>query len=100
MSIIIFIYKQPAKHTRKPWIDCLSISYMLGIVIFGIFLTLGDHMIGLPAAADHWLSVYALTPFSEVSKFTAVYPVGLFVSIVALLSYILSLIWFKKQVVS
>ena len=98
LSILIFLYKLPTKLTRKKWIDVLSLAYMVSLIVVGIFFVLGDHMIGNPTTSS--IGVYALTPFSEVSKFTAVYPVGLFMSIWALFSYLITLFVFKKQVES
>lgn len=95
MSTLIFIYKLP-KNTRKKWIDCLAMWYLLGLTVMGVFLLLGDHMIGLPTISP--LGVSAYTHFSEVSKFTRVYPVWLFVSASALLCYLVTILLLKKQV--
>lgn len=97
-SILLFLYKLPTKTTRKKWVDSLSIAYMISLIVVGIFFVLGDHMIGIPTTST--LGVYALTPFSEVSKFTSVYPVWLFMSIAALVSYLITLLIFKQQVSS
>jgi hypothetical protein len=95
LSIIIFIYQQPSSILKKKWIDCLFLSYMNWIIIFGIFLVLGDDMIWLSTDSRLW--IYAMTPLSEVAKFSQVYPVWLFVSIIALLSSLITIFIFKKN---
>ena len=98
LSILVFLFKLPTKATRKKWIDSLSIAYMVSLMVVGIFFVLGDHMIGLPTSSS--LGIYALTPFSEVSKFTSVFPVGLFMSVAALLSYLITIIFLKDNIKS
>ena len=96
ISTLIFLYQLPSKTIRKKRLDVLFLWYSMALIIVWLFFVLGDHMIWLPTS---WtLSVYALTPFSEVSKFTAVYPVGIFLSIAAFLSYLISILIFKHQV--
>lgn len=96
LSTLVFLYKLPAKAMRKKWIDCLSLWTTAALIIVGIFFLLWDHMIGLPTTSNIW--VYALTPLSEVSKFTSVLPVGFFLSVAALISYLTTLLIFKRQV--
>ena len=67
---------------------------MRAIIVLGIFLVIGDDMIG--KTTESRLGIYALTPMSEVSKFNKVYPVGWFLSIAGFLSYLLSYV-FKKN---
>lgn len=98
ISTLIFLYKLPAKAMRKKWVDCLSVGYMIAIIVVWIFFLLGDHMIGLPTSSS--IGVYSFSPFSEVSKFTAVFPVWLFLSIAALISYLTMLLILRKQVSS
>lgn len=95
LSLIIFIYQQPSRILKKKWIDCLFLSYMNWIIVLWIFLVLWDDMIWL--STDNWLGIYAMTPLSEVAKFSQVYPVWLFVSIIALLSSLFTILIFKKN---
>jgi hypothetical protein len=95
ISLIVFIYQKSSWIIKKKRIDCLFISYMNGFIIFGLFLVLGDDMIWSTTTNRLW--IYAMTPFSEVAKFNQVYPVGLFVSIAALLSSLLSILVLKKK---
>ena len=96
-STLVFLYKLP-KHIRKNRVDCLSVGYMVALIIVGIFFVLWDHMIGLPTISN--IGISSLTPYSEVSKFTRVYPVWFFLSISALFTYIVTLLIFRKQVTS
>lgn len=95
LSLIIFVYQKPSGIIRKKWIDCLFLSYMNGLIIFWLFLVLGDDMIW--SSTSNWLWIYAMTPFSEVAKFNQVYPVWLFVSISALLVSLYSIFILKKK---
>lgn len=95
ISLLIFVYPKSHSTIRKKWIDCLFISYMNGLIILGIFLVLGDNMIGI--STERRIGIYAMTPFSEVAKFNQVYPVGFFVSISALIATLFSLFINKKR---
>lgn len=94
-SFLLFLYQLPQKSGRKQWLDVLSLSLMLGVVVLGIFLTLGDHMIGI-STNSQW-GIHALDPHSELNKFTAVLPVGIFLSIAALVSYSIGQFIFRQQ---
>ena len=96
ISIFVFLFQLPPKSPRKKWFDVLALASMVAIMILGLFLTLGDHMIGLPTTSS--IGIYALTPLSELNKFTAVLPVGIFLSVIALLSYIVTQFILKYQV--
>ena len=95
VSLFIFIYQKPSGIIRRKRIDCLFLSYMNWLIIFWLFLVLWDDMIW--ASTSNWLWIYAMTPFSEVAKFNQVYPVWIFVSIIALLSSLYWVFILKKQ---
>lgn len=84
ISLIIFLYKQNSKSIKKKRIDIIFSGYMYSIIILGIFLVLGDDMIWL--STSNRLGIYSMTPYSEVTKFNQVLPVGLFLSIASLLA--------------
>lgn len=92
--LIIFINQQSGRFIRHKRIDCIYIWLMQSIIVLGIFLVLWDDMIGV--STESRIGIYALTPLSEVAKFNKVYPVWLFLSIAALLSFIISF-FFKKR---
>jgi len=96
-SLLMFLYSKP-DIIRKKWIDCLFLSYMNGLIIFWLFLVLGDDMIGL--STDSILWVYSMTPYSEVAKFNQVYPVWLGISFSALISLAISLWIIKRKTLS
>lgn len=88
LFLIIFINNQSGRFVKHKRIDCIYIGLMYAVIVLGIFLILGDDMIGLSTDTRLW--IYALTPMSEVSKFNKVLPVWLFLSLAALLSLWLS----------
>lgn len=93
LFMIIFINQQSGWLMKYKRVDCLFIALMSGIFMMWWFLVLGDDMIG--RSTESWLGIYALTPVSEVAKFNKVFPVGIFLSIAALLSLLASA-WWKK----
>lgn len=68
---------------KKIWADILFSAFCNGMIIMGIFLTLGDGFVGKPTASG--FAIRALHPESALTKFDGVYPIGLFLSIGALL---------------
>ncbi|MDR0607264.1 MAG: hypothetical protein LBG52_02690 [Candidatus Peribacteria bacterium] len=68
---------------KKIWADILFSAFCNGVIIMGIFLTLGDGFVGKPTTDG--LVIKALHPESSLTKFDGVYPIGLFLSIGALL---------------
>ncbi len=93
MFMLIFINQQSGRLMKYKRVDCLFVALMSGIIPLGLFLVLGDDMIG--RSTESWLGIYALTPVSEVAKFNSVFPVGLFLSIAAALALLSSLRWKK-----
>ncbi|MDR0651414.1 MAG: hypothetical protein LBG59_08730 [Candidatus Peribacteria bacterium] len=67
---------------KKIRADILFSGICNAMIILGIFLTLGDTFIGKPT--DSIFAIKTLHPESELTKFDGVYPVGLFLSIGAL----------------
>ncbi len=84
VSLLIFLYKQNSKSTKKKRIDIIFSWYMYSIIVLWLFLVLWDDMIGLSTDSRLW--IYSMTPYSEVTKFNQVLPVGLFLSIASGLS--------------
>ena len=93
--VIIFTYQQPWWLLRYKRIDCIFLWLMWTIVVLWIFLVIGDDVIGL--STESRIGIYALTPFSEVAKFNKVHPVGLYISLTALLGFVSSFLWKKKS---
>lgn len=94
ISIGIFVYQFSTKSMKKKWIDITFLGSMAGISILGVFLVLWDHMIGIPTISNRWITT--LTPYSEVAKFNKVYPIGLWVSWVAIIATIIATTLGKK----
>lgn len=92
--LILFVNQQPWRLVRYKRIDCIFVGSMHAMIVLWIFLVIGDDMIG--KSTESRIGIYALTPVSEVAKFNKVYPVGLFLSCAALISYLASYI-FKRH---
>jgi prolipoprotein diacylglyceryltransferase len=71
---------------KKIRADIFFSSFCNALIILGIFLTLGDTFIGKPT--DSIIAIKALQTESGLTKFDGVYPIGLFLSIGALLIHI------------
>jgi len=97
ISIGIFLKKIVRIENRKNRADILFFAFSLSIVPLGIFLMLGDNFIGFPT--DSVIGVKSLHFESQLNKFNAVYPIGLFLSIGSLMValFILILKWSKKR---
>lgn len=88
LTLIIFLFNKP-KNTIKSIIDMLFFSSMRTILCLGIFLIFSDTVIWKPN--DHGLfAIRSLVNYSKVTQYGQVYPYGLIISWIALLSY---LIW-------
>jgi len=86
LTLIIFLFNKP-KNTLKSIIDMFFFSTMRAVFCFGIFLICSDTVIGKPN--DHGLfAIRSLVNYSKVTQYGQVYPYGLIVSGIALVSYI------------
>jgi len=97
ISIGIFLKKIVRIENRKNRADILFFAFSLCIVPLGIFLMLGDNFIGF--STDSIIGIKTLHFESQLNKFDAVYPIGLFLSIWSLLTalFILILKQIKKK---
>ena len=83
ISILIFLKKIKRLENKKIWIDILFYSVTLSLVPLGFFLLMGDNFIGNSTLS--WLGIKSLHSESAWNKFNLVYPIGIFLSIWALL---------------
>ena len=83
----IFFTSIKRTENKKIWVDILFFSLANSLIIFWIFLTLWDSIIGTPT--DSIFAIRALTDNSALTKFDWVYPVGLFISFWVLLVHII-----------
>jgi hypothetical protein len=79
ISIGMFLKKIIRVENRKNRADILFFAFSLAIVPLGIFLMFGDNFIGFPT--DSIIGVKSLHFESQLNKFNAVLPIGLFLSI-------------------
>ncbi|MDR2416062.1 MAG: hypothetical protein LBD75_05680 [Candidatus Peribacteria bacterium] len=82
ISLGTFFARIKRTENKKIRADILFSGICNAIIILGIFLTLGDTFIGKPT--DSIFAIKTLHPESELTKFDGVYPIGLFLSIGAL----------------
>jgi hypothetical protein len=73
LFVLIFAQMQSSSVMIHKRIDALFVSMMMGICLMGIFLVLGDDVVGL--STDSWMGIYAFTPDSNVAKYNAVIPI-------------------------
>lgn len=71
---------------KKIRADIFFSSFCNALIVLGIFLTLGDTFIGKPT--DSIIAIKALQEESGLTKFDGVYPIGLFLSVGALIIHI------------
>lgn len=95
----VFFASIKRTENKKIWADILFMSLANSIIIFWVFLTLGDSVIWNPT--DGIFAIRALSDDSALTKFDGVYPVWLFISfwvfavhfVISLLSIILKKNW-------
>lgn len=85
LSVRYFLKNIARIENRKLYIDVLFFALAAATIPLWLFLLLGDDVIGKWTS---WrIGVQALHIDSELNKFNAVYPVGLFIAIRGILSY-------------
>lgn len=82
-----FLQTQP-RHHRSKWYAVLAESMIVWTIPLWIFLLLGDHFIGKPIE-DGWF-VSAIDPTSKVAAYDKVIPLGLYLSCIAGVVYLLT----------
>ena len=87
ISLSIFFSGIKRTENKKIWADILFLSFTNALIVFGIFLTLGDSIVWKPT--DSIFAIHALSDNSDLTKFNGVYPVWLFLSFWALLVHVL-----------
>lgn len=90
ISMIIFFSTIKRPESKRIWADILFFSITLSLIPLGIFLAFWDNFIW--KASTSFLSVKPLTTNSELNKIWSVYPVWLFVSFVATVSVLLTIL--------
>lgn len=90
-----FLRQTKRVENKKLYVDVLFFCTAISLIPLGIFLLLWDNFIGIQTNSI-W-GVKALHTDSQLNRFSAVYPIGLFLSIGALLTTIG--IWLWKKIV-
>lgn len=83
IAIVIFLKKIKRIENKKIWIDILFYSITLSLVPLGLFLLMGDNFIGNTTTSR--LGVKSFHSESQWNKFNLIYPIGVFLSLWALL---------------
>jgi len=84
IAIIIFLKKIKRIENKKIRIDILFYSITLSLVPLGLFLLMGDNFMGNSTSLPR-LGIKSLHSESQRNKFNLVYPIGVFLSVWALL---------------
>lgn len=63
----------------------LFFASMRTLMTLGVFLVVSDEVIGQPN--DGRFAIRSLVPYSKIQQYGQVYPYGIIVSIIALISY-------------
>ena len=82
----IFFRNIKRTENKKIRADIFFSSLCNALIILGIFLTLGDTFVGKPT--ESIIAIKALQEESGLTKFNGVYPIGLFLSIGALIIHV------------
>ncbi len=87
ISVWLFLRKIPSRHERHVRIDIIASSITVALVPLGLGLLMGDTLIGMPTESR--IGVESLRPdISARSTYAKVYPIGLFIAIIGLVTFI------------
>ncbi|HOQ79312.1 MAG TPA: hypothetical protein PLW94_03740 [Candidatus Absconditabacterales bacterium] len=95
ISLVIFFKKIQRYENKRIWIDIMFFSTVLSMIPLGIFLVFGDNFIG--KVSTSWIAIKPLTTQTELNKFGSVYPIGLFLSFLAIIDVVIILISKRKK---
>lgn len=84
ISLLVFFRRIIRIENKKIRWDILFFGFGFALIPLGIFFILWDNVIGLPT--ESFLGIKALHADSQLNKFNAVFPVGIFLSIGAIIS--------------
>lgn len=90
-SMVLFLRNFRRSETKKVWIDIFFFGFVNALTVLGIFLLLWDNFIGKEYSG--FLHVNALRPESALVKFEGVYPIGLFLSVWAVIVNVIVSVW-------
>lgn len=83
LAIAVFLRNIKRVENKRIWIDILFYSITLSLVPLGLFLLMGDNFIG--NSTSSFLGIKSFHSESQWNKFNLVYPIGMFLSVGALL---------------
>lgn len=87
LAIWIFMKGVKRKESKKIWFDIFFQAFINAVIVLWLFLLLGDNFLG--RAHEGWMSVKSMHLESKLNKYNGVYPLGIFLSLGALLLNIL-----------
>jgi len=85
IALLLFFFNKN-KNDIKKIIDMLFFASMWMLMALGLFLVVSDEVIGQPN--DGWFAIRALVPYSKIQQYGQVYPYGIIISVIALVSYV------------
>lgn len=95
ISLVIFFKKIQRYENKRIWIDIMFFSTVLSMIPLGIFLVFWDNFIW--KVSTSWIAIKPLTTQTELNKFWSVYPIGLFLSFLAIIDVVIILISKRKK---
>lgn len=95
ISMLIFFSTVKRPENKRVWADILFFAITISLIPLWIFLAFGDDFIG--KASNWFLAVKPLTTNSELNKLWSVYPVGLFISFIAIFSTLITVLIKNKK---
>jgi len=89
LLLVIFVYLLSLQYIqeRKKWFDVFFFSITLSLIVIGPFLLLWDNFYGTVTNSIFWVTPF--TPDTQIPYTTPIWPVGMFVSILWIVLYIL-----------
>lgn len=85
-AVMHFLPQVEDKQRQVARVDTRFLSFMLACIPLGIFLLLWDNFIGNPS--DSSLSIAAFHPESKVATYDTVLPIGIYLSLIALVMFL------------
>lgn len=88
MSLRLFLKKMPSRHERRMWINIIASSISLTMIPLGLGLLMGDHLVWLPTQSSRGVETFR-PDISSWSRYGAVYPIGFYMAILGLLTFLI-----------
>lgn len=88
ITIRLFLKQMPSRHERRIWINIIATSLSVALIPLGIGLLMGNHFVGLPTESMRWIETFR-ADISTRSDYGSVYPVGLMISALGVILFVI-----------